>query len=91
MPDPTGAVLLDLEVGHWRDAACELAGRQLTRGRVGPVPPVRRRIRTLVLIAHDRTASPEVTATLDRRHHPEGRRQVRHQPPLNPAAVDSDE
>ena len=31
MPGPTGAVLLDLEVGHWRDAACELAGRQLTR------------------------------------------------------------
>jgi hypothetical protein len=31
MPGPTGAVLLDLEVGHWRDAACELAGRRLTR------------------------------------------------------------
>ena len=31
MPGPTGAVILDLEVGHWRDAACELAGRQLTR------------------------------------------------------------
>jgi WD40 repeat protein len=31
MPGPTGAVLLDLDVGHWLDAACELAGRQLTR------------------------------------------------------------
>ncbi|MFI5043811.1 MAG: WD40 repeat domain-containing protein, partial [Acidimicrobiales bacterium] len=31
LPDPAGSVLLDLDGGHWRDAACELAGRQLTR------------------------------------------------------------